>query len=203
MSQGPQSNGRRNGRANGSLSTQQPARGLVPGLVSPHPFGPSLPAVFQEDDFAQRFVSAFDEVLAPIFSVMDNQDAYLDPYLTPEDFLEWMSTWVGIELDETWPIERRRELVAKGVELYRWRGTVKGLADAVAIYAVEAPEIVESGGMVWSTSPGTKFPGKAKAEVTVRLRVKDPAAIDRTRLERLVAASVPAHIEAKVEVLAA
>jgi len=201
VSEGPQTNGRRNGRA--ELVAEKPARGLIPGLPTPHPMGPAMPAVFQEDDFAQRFVSAFDDVLAPIFSALDNQDAYLDPYVTPEDFLEWMSTWVGIELDETWPIERRRELVAKGVELYRWRGTVKGLADAVAIYAVDAPEIVESGGMVSSTSPATKFPGKAEPEVTVRLRVKDPEAIDLKRLERLVAGSTPAHIVAKVEVVKA
>jgi phage tail-like protein len=202
MSETPEANGRRNGRA-AVATMREPSRGFVPGLLSPHPFGPALPAVFQEDDFAQRFVSAFDEVLAPIFCTLDNQDAYIDPYLTPEDFLEWMSTWVGIELDETWPLERRRELVAKGVELYRWRGTIKGLADTVAVYAVEAPEIIESGGMVSSTSPGTKFPGHAKSEVTVRLRVKDPDAIDRKRLERLVAAATPAHIVAKVEVLAA
>jgi phage tail-like protein len=198
----PQSNGSSNGRANGAITPMDVGRGLVPGLPTPHPFGPSLPAVFQEDDFAQRFVSAFDDVLAPIFCAMDNGDAYLDPHLAPEDFLEWMSTWVGIELDETWPIERRRALVAKAVELYRWRGTVKGLVETVAIYANAEPEIIESGGITASTSPGTKFPGTAKAEVTVRVQVKDPSTIDVARLERLVEASKPAHILAKVEVKA-
>jgi hypothetical protein len=57
--------------------------------------------------------------------------------------------------------------------------------------------------MVWSTTPGTPFPGKAASEVTVRLRVKDPSTIDAPRLERLVEAAKPAHIVAKVEVLAA
>ncbi len=72
----------------------------------------------------------------------------------------------------------------------------------MAIFFDDAPEIIESGGMVSSTSPGTKFPGKAKAEVTIRLRVKDPAAVDRARLERVVAAAtVPAHIVTKLEVL--
>jgi phage tail-like protein len=202
VSQGPQANGSGNGRAV-MLIGQETQRGLVPGLATPHPFGPALPAVFQEDDFAQRFVAAFDEVLAPIFCAMDNQDSYLDPHIAPEDFLEWLSTWVGTELDETWPIDRRRELVAKAVELYRWRGTAKALVEAVSIYAVDAPEIEENGGMVWSTSPGTELPGKPEPEVTVRLRVKDPDKIDRARLERLIAASMPAHIVAKVEVVAA
>ena len=204
MSPAPQSNGKQNGKANGKLvGFQAPKRGVIPGLPTPHPMGPAMPAVFQEDDFAQRFVSAFDEVLAPIFSALDNQDAYFDPYLTPEDFLEWMSGWVGIDLDETWPVERRRELVAKAVELYRWRGTLRGLKETVATYAVDEPEILDNGGTIASTSPGTKFPGKSVPEVTIRLKVKDPGAIDMTRLERLVAAATPAHIEAKVEVAAA
>ena len=179
---------------------KEPSRGLIEGLPNPHPFGPALPRVFQEDDFAQRFVGAFDDVLAPIFCALDNWDAYIDPALAPEDFLEWLSSWVGVELDETWPIERRRALVAKAVELYRWRGTVKGLRDTVAIYTDSEPEIVESGGMVASTSPGTKFPGKAAAEVTVKVKVKDPATVDTARLERLVEAAKPAHVIAKVEV---
>src|SRR3954468_22701615 len=110
MSSGaPHTNGSRNGKA-AMLSRQEPSRGWIPGLPTPHPMGPAMPSVFQEDDFAQRFVSAFDEVLAPIFSVLDNQDAYFDPHLTPEDFLEWMSGWIGIHIDETWPLERSRDL---------------------------------------------------------------------------------------------
>ena len=54
-------------------------RGLVPGLASPHPLGPALPAIYQEDDFAQSFLTAFDDVLAPIFSTVDNFPACLDP----------------------------------------------------------------------------------------------------------------------------
>jgi len=39
-------------------------RGLVRALISPHPLGETLPALYQEDDFTQRFVSAFDAALA-------------------------------------------------------------------------------------------------------------------------------------------
>jgi phage tail-like protein len=198
LSSAPHANGRRNGKA--VMLSQAPSRGLIEGLPTPHPMGPAMPSVFQEDEFAQRFVSAFDDVLAPIFSALDNWDAYLDPRLAPEDFLEWLSTWVGVELDETWPMERRRMLVSKAVELYRWRGTVKGLRETVAIYTNSEPELVENGGIVASTSPGTKFPGKAGAEVTVKVKVKDPSTIDTARLERLVQAAKPAHVAATVEV---
>jgi phage tail-like protein len=199
-SSAPHTNGSRNGKA--LMLSQEPSRGLIEGLPTPHPFGPALPSVFQEDDFAQRFVSAFDDVLAPIFCALDNWDAYLDPSVAPEDFLEWLSSWVGVELDETWPIERRRMLVSKAVELYRWRGTVKGLRDTVAIYTNSEPEIVDNGGIVASTSPGTKFPGKPGAEVTIKVKVKDPSTIDTARLERLVQAAKPAHVAATVSVTA-
>src|SRR4029079_11355371 len=92
---------------------------------------------------------------------------------------------------------------ARAVDLYRWRGTVKGLAETVRIYTGSEPEVLESGGMVWSTTPGTPFPGKAASEVTVRLRVKDPSKIDAPRLERLVEAGKPAPLRAEREGLLA
>ena len=42
--------------------------------------------------------------------------------------------------------------------------------------------MIESGGIVASTSPGTKFPGKAGAEITIKVKVKDPSSIDVARL---------------------
>ena len=85
----------------------------VHGLVSAHPMGPTLPAIYQDDDFAQRFLAALDQVYAPIWSTLDNFDSYLDPYLTPDDFLAWLAGWVGISLDESWDEDRRRAIVAR------------------------------------------------------------------------------------------
>ncbi len=108
-------------------------RGLVRSLISPHPLGESLPALYQEDDFTQRFVSAFDAALAPIFASLDNLPAYLDPWLAPEDFLEWLGGWFGIVLDESWSTARRRALVSRAFEFYRLRGTAGGLKEQVEV----------------------------------------------------------------------
>src|SRR2546430_9891948 len=102
-------------------------RGLVKTLISPHPLANSLPALFQEDDFTQRFVSAFDAALAPVFATLDNLPAYLDPWLAPEDFLEWLASWFGMALDESWSLERRRGLVAKTFPFFPMPGTAGGL----------------------------------------------------------------------------
>ena len=178
-------------------------RGVVEGLPSPHPIGLTLPALFHEDEFAQRFTTAFDDVLAPIFSTLDNLDAYLDPAVAPLDFVELLASWVGVELDETWPEARRRELVSQAVELYRWRGTVRGLAALVTIYAGVEPEIEESGGTAWSPTPGGEMPGSAEPRLVVKVRVPKGALVDAGRLEAIVAAAKPAHVPHQVEVLTA
>jgi phage tail-like protein len=175
-------------------------RAHVPGLLSPHPLGPTLPAIYQEDDFAQRMLSGLDEVLAPIFSTLDNFDAYLDPALTPPDFLAWLASWVGFALDDTWDEGRRRAAVARAVELYRVRGTASGLAAQVQLQTGGAVEIVENGASSWSVDPGGDLPGSPEPLLVVRVTVPDPKAIDGTRLDALVAAAKPAHVLHRIEI---
>src|SRR5262245_50628052 len=176
-------------------------RGTVAGLASPHPMGPAMPALYQDDAFAQSFLAALATVLAPVVATLDNLDSYLDPYLTPDDFLVWLANWVGMTVDDTWTIERRREAVARAVELYRLRGTATGLSQQVAIHTGGTVEIVENGGISWSMDPGGELPGSAKPQVVVRVHVDDPKAVDAARVEALVAAAKPAHVEHRVEIV--
>lgn len=177
-------------------------RGAGAVLANPFPMGPRLPGLFQDDDFIQRFVSAFDEALAPAVAALDNMPAYLDPAVAPADFVEWLAGWVGVSLDENWPLERRRDLVGRAAALYRRRGTAGALAEQVALYTGVVPEVVETGGVAWSAEPGGPLPGAAQARLTVRVVVPDPSAVDVHRLEAIVAEAKPAHIPATVEVTA-
>jgi phage tail-like protein len=187
------------------------ARGTIDGLASPHPLATALPALYLEQEIdrrsgdlvpsmAERFTEAFDELLAPVFSCLDNFHAYLDPELAPPDFLVWLAGWVGADLDETWPSARQREHVLRAVELYRRRGTVRGLVDAVSVYTGGEAEVVDSGGIAWSTSPETTLPGANEARATVRVRVDDPDSLDRARVEAILAVAKPAHVVAELEV---
>jgi phage tail-like protein len=178
-------------------------RAHVEGLASPYKFGELLPAVYQEDEFTMRWMEAFDEVLSPIVSVLDNVEYYFDPAFAPLDFVEWLATWVGVELDETWPDSAKRELVTQAVELFRIRGTVVGLTRHVAIYTGVEPEIQESGGCSWSSEASSELPGNARPSLVVRVRVPDVTAVDERRLDRIVLASKPAHVPHRVEVLQA
>jgi phage tail-like protein len=170
-------------------------------LKSPHPIGESLPGLFQEDDFAQRFTSGLDGVLAPVFLTIDNFDAYLDPSITPEDFIEWLAQWVGMAIDENWPIARQRNLIRSAVDLYSRRGTKRGIAELIEIYTGFTPEIEDSGGVSTSEAPGAALPGGPEYKMTVTVTVPDPDSIDRGRLSALIGSAKPAHVNHELEVV--
>jgi phage tail-like protein len=186
---------------NGAVNGQSRRRTGVESLLSPHPLGGYMPALYQQDQFAQAWLSALDDVLAPIFSSMDNFDAYLDPSLAPPDFLDWLATWMGLVADETWPVERRRLFVLSASRLYRVRGTAKGLAAHVQIFSGGEVEIVEHGASAWSATNGAALPGSSGFDMLVRVQVADPSTVDVPKLEALVAAAKPAHLTHKIEVV--
>lgn len=178
-------------------------RGTIPGLVNPDPLSFSLPALYQGESFGERFLSVFDDLLAPILSTLETQSAYLDPNLTPPDFLPWLAGWVGLELDENWAEDQQRRMVAGAVALLQWRGTRRGTVELICSYlgiAEDQVEVVDSGGVTWSPTPNGPVPGTTPAHVKVTVRTPDPAQVDVKRLERLVADAVPAHVAHEVEV---
>jgi phage tail-like protein len=176
-------------------------RGTIDELETATPFGPMLPAIYQEDDFSMRFIGGFDDVLAPILLTLDCLIDYFDPALTPTDFLEWLASWVGIEVDESWATERRRAAVATAVEMYRMRGTISGLRANLEVLSGGTVEITDSGGVGWSTSPMGELPGQDSPRVAVRVSV--PETSDRTlkAIDSIVATAKPAHVVHRVEVV--
>lgn len=174
-------------------------RGLVAGLESRHPLAPALPALYQEDELACRFLSAFDDALAPILCTLDNIDAYFDPLLAPSDFLPWLGSWVGLVLDENWSLERQRALVSDAAALFRWRGTARGLAAHLALYVGSAPDVEETGSVGWSARPGEPIPG-GEPRLVVTVRVPDPSAVDLARVHAIIEAAKPAHVPHELRV---
>ncbi|MFE9925529.1 phage tail protein [Streptomyces sp. NPDC005774] len=198
-------------------------RGSVDGLASSAPIGAMLPAIFADDDLAQRFVAGLDEVLAPFLVVLDNLDSYFDPALAPVDFTRWLADWVGAETDgiETdggialgtgtggaaaggAEGERRlRAAVAAATYLHRVRGTRRGLSEAVRLVFGVTPQITESGAAEWHARPLGPVPGDRRPHLHVSLPLPDPTSADEYRLDALVAAARPAHMPYTVKVTAA
>lgn len=176
-------------------------RGLVPGLLSPHPLGERLPGLYQADAFVQGLTAALDEVLAPLLSSLDNLDAYCDPQLAPDDFLDCLAGWVGLEVDESWPAARRRALVAEAGRLYPRRGTPAGLAAWLRLLTGAEVEVEETGGTAWHTSPGSPLPGRPGNALLVRVRAGELGRLGPSQLEGLVAEAKPAHVVHRLEVV--
>lgn len=176
-------------------------RGAIPDLPSPVPLLHRLPGVLQEDGFLQRFLPAFDAGFAPVIATLDSLHAYVDPQLAPEDFLDWLAAWVGVELDDAWSVEQRRTVVAAAALVHRRAGTAGGIRDSLALALDADVAVTESGGCAWSPTPGGRFPGDPGATVRVSVAVDDPDAVDVRRVEALLRAVKPAHVRHEFEVV--
>ncbi len=149
-----------------------------------------LPPVYYEHDqqnLLGRFLLAFEGVLVPIEQTIDHFDLYLDPVMTPAYFLDRLASWLGLTLDEKWPLEKRRTLVAETVELYRRRGTRWSLSRHLEIYTDLVPEIVET--------------AERPHHFHVVLRVPAGRTVDRATVERIIQANQPAHTTYSLDIV--
>ena len=172
-------------------------RGLIDGLPNPHPLIDILPGLYGEDDLAVRLTGVFDDALAPVVSTLDNFEAYLDPALAPDDFVELLGSWVAAFTDQRISADRQRLLVASAVELHRSRGAASALRETLRLACGVEAEVLESGGTSWSVQAGSEPPGHERPQLVVRVG----KAADEDVVRRVVEALRPAHLPARVEVL--
>ncbi len=102
-----------------------------------------LPGLYQDDSFTQRFLMIFESVLGPIDRTIAALPLFTEPEMTPEEFLPWLAQWVALTLDHSWPVDRQRAMIAHAVEIYRWRGTRRGLKLHIQCYTGHEPIIQE------------------------------------------------------------
>lgn len=93
-----------------------------------------LPSLYREVDFIGRFLKIFEQTFEPAVQTLDNLWAYLDPITAPQSMLPFLAYWVAWPMDSRWTVERQRYLIRSAVELYRWRGTRRGLRLYIHLY---------------------------------------------------------------------
>jgi len=86
-----------------------------------------LPEIYRSDDFTSRFLMLIESFWKPISQQIDQVADYFNPDLTPEGFLPWLSSWVGLQVDLKLPEDRFRSLLRQGVQLFQYRGTLYAL----------------------------------------------------------------------------
>jgi Phage tail protein (Tail_P2_I) len=150
-----------------------------------------LPEVLREQgdglqvNFLNRFLAAFESVLdgdpsqtlAPdptannpargLEQLLDQAELYFDPFRAPPEFLNWLATWVSVELEPAidWygvtdynalqrerpqqlqPLpadreSRNRKLIQRALQLYKLRGTRAGLVEYLRVYAGDTNVVI-------------------------------------------------------------
>lgn len=161
-----------------------------------------LPGIFsdgEESSFLARYLLIFESIFASVDLTISQIPSFFAADTAPEEFLPWLASWVGLVIDEGWPVERRRAVLANAMELHRWRGTIRGLREHVQLYTGIKPEIVERGSglklgkdsrLGHQTVLGR---GDRSNHFSVILRVADPESVDRSRVRRVIEAQRPAH----------
>lgn len=86
-----------------------------------------LPDIYRNVDFVGRFLKIFETTFEPTTDILDQQWAYLDPLTAPQSMLPFLAHWVAWSFDGPLSLSQQRVLIRYAMEIYRWRGTRRGL----------------------------------------------------------------------------
>jgi phage tail-like protein len=102
-----------------------------------------LPALYESDDFTSRFLMLFESFWKPISQQIDQVACYFDPDLTPPGFIPWLTSWMGMQVDDHLPVERVRRLLKKSMMFFQCRGTYQAVKTYLEIYTTGEVDILE------------------------------------------------------------
>lgn len=171
-------------------------RKMVEGLNTPFPLINAVPPMLAEDPFVQRMMPAFDEVLAPIISTLDCFPSYLDPSIAPMDMVTYMASWLFPNYEDQLSDDGLRHALATVVERSGWRGTARGVVEALQSFNLASIDIQDSGSTVVSTTatdPAT-WPDVEPPAVKIVCVAGENADIDDEQLTAIASFLVPAHV---------
>ena len=150
--------------------------------------------------FFERFLLGFEDAMRPLQRTLDRLDSLFGPFSTPSEFLLWLGAWMCVPLDENWSEMQRRSLIREAVQLYRWRGTKRGLSRYLQIYTGVVPEINDQPVRGMRLGPDTKMgaPGTMLGDVpphtfVVTIAAPDPTALNEQVIHDIITYEKPAH----------
>jgi len=106
-----------------------------------------LPAIYQDDkrskDFLERFLSLFGTFLQEMDEKISQLPRLFDVHAAEDGFLRWLGKWLGITGTEQWSDSQLRKLILAAPQLYREKGTRRGMERIVELFTGEKPHIIE------------------------------------------------------------
>jgi len=109
----------------------------------------NLPAIYRRSDAVGRnlvreLCFLFEHMFDSVEQNLDNGWRFYDPHVAPVEFLNWLSGWTAFSLDLDWPEPQKRALIRRAVDLYRIRGTRRGLSLFLRLFTGHEPDIEEN-----------------------------------------------------------
>jgi len=108
-----------------------------------------LPAIYRRSDalgsnLVRDICFLFEHMFGSVTDVLDKRHTFYDPYECPPDFLPWLASWTALVIDMDWPEDKQRAIVKRAVDLFRIRGTKRGLALFLKLFTGLEPIIDEN-----------------------------------------------------------
>ncbi|MGE0546812.1 MAG: phage tail protein [Kofleriaceae bacterium] len=135
---------------------QRPARGQmvyegteVTIWVARRGYLEHLPAIYRRSDVTGRnlvreLCFVFEHMFDSVDENLSDGWRFYDPHVAPNEFLDWLAAWTAFTLDLDWPEAQKRGLIKRAVDLYRLRGTKRGLTLFLTLFTGHEPEIEEN-----------------------------------------------------------
>ena len=135
---------------------QRPARGQmvyegteVTIWVARRGYLENLPAIYRRSDAVGRnlvreLCFVFEHMFDSVERNLTDGWRFYDPHVSPGDFLDWLAGWTAFTVDLDWPEQQKRALIKRAVDLYRIRGTKRGLALFLMLFTGHEPDIEEN-----------------------------------------------------------
>ena len=135
---------------------QRPARGQmvyegteVTIWIARRGYLENLPAIYRRSDGVGRNLVRdvcflFEHMFDSVESNLTDGWRFYDPHVAPIEFLDWLSNWSAFTLDLDWPEPQKRALIKRAVDLYRIRGTKRGLSLFLKLFTGHEPDIEEN-----------------------------------------------------------
>ncbi|MDF2615256.1 MAG: hypothetical protein K0S71_3042 [Clostridia bacterium] len=104
-----------------------------------------LPEIYQKDGaFLQYFIGIFQSLYLDVEKSIDELPAYLDIETTPDSFLNYLGSWVGIDNGEDiFNAAQMRVVIKKAAEINSGKGTKRALENLLSLYTGTEPKIIE------------------------------------------------------------
>jgi phage tail-like protein len=108
-----------------------------------------LPAIYRRSDatghnLVRDMCFLFEHMFDSVDANLTDGWRFYDPHVAPPEFLQWLSHWTAFTIDLDWPEAQKRALVKRAVDLYRIRGTKRGLTLFLKLFTGHEPDIQEN-----------------------------------------------------------